>query len=375
MKGGMRDSATPDPILRALDPFFELATSLRQAGFAVSPDQTQSFIAAIGLLGPHSLVDVDRAARAVFAIPPERLADYLALFRAIFWGQAIAADADGETDETEAHEATQQIQEIELETGEAPTGEEATSAERLSSRTVAPASTNILAAFERAAPKRLPHRRSYRRRLDRRGDRLDLRRSLRLAARSDGDVLTLPKSIRKARQRRILCLIDVSGSMKERSDDLLAFAHALVQAADRAEVFTLGTRLTRITDGLRPCDRKAALSRAARAIADLDGGTRIGDALQAYLAVPRYLGFARGTLVLMLSDGLERGDPAAMVDATRRLSRLSWQLHWLTPLAADPGYNPQTAAMQAVLPWLDALSDGNSLEAVCGHVLKLTRAA
>ena len=85
-------------------------------------------------------------------------------------------------------------------------------------------------------------------------------------------------------------------------------------------------------------------------VSDWDGGTRIGDALQAFLAVPRFAGYARGAVVLILSDGLERGDPKAMTDAVKRLAARAWHLSWMTPLAADPGYRPETAALKSILP-------------------------
>lgn len=361
---------------RALGPFFALAAALRQAGFAIAADQTSGFIAAIGVLGPRSIADVHAAALALFAIPPERRAEFNAIFRMIFAGQSLAADASGDDDDdTDVLEPEQTTTEVELEEGPDPSGAEATAAERLAMRAVMPTAATALSAFERAAPKRLPRRLSYRRSPSRRGDRFDLRRALRQAVRTDGDLFVLPRTARKTRQRRLLCLIDVSGSMKDRSDALLAFAHTLVQTAERAEVFTLGTRLTRITAGLSPSDRQAALARVGQQIADLDGGTRLGAALSAFLAVPRYAGFARGALVLVLSDGLERDDPQMMIDATARLSRQAWRLHWLTPLAADPAFRPETAALAGILPWIDDLGDGASVQAICTHLLKLARAA
>ncbi|MBM7069140.1 VWA domain-containing protein [Actibacterium sp. 188UL27-1] len=168
-------------------------------------------------------------------------------------------------------------------------------------------------------------------------------------------------------------LIDVSGSMADRTEPLLCLAHAVTQAADQAEVFTLGTRLTRITQALKVSDRRQALARASAAVADIDGGTRIGDALAAFLAVPRYTGFARGGAVLVLSDRLERGTPDAMVDAVRRLSRAAWRLDWLTPLAADPNYEPRTAGLTGILPVLDHLGDGASTDAVTDHILTMAR--
>ncbi|MEM9583059.1 MAG: VWA domain-containing protein [Pseudomonadota bacterium] len=360
---------------RALDPFFALAQTLRAAGFAVSPDQTQGFITAVGALGPRGISDVHAAALALFAIPPERREEFEAIFRAIFLGQIVSAAAEGAEDETDAYEPDSSSVEADLDEGEEPTGAEATAAERLADRPLAARGDEALARFARLSAARLPQRLTYRRKRTKHGDRIDLRRALREAARQDGDVITLPKTQRKARQRRIVCLVDVSGSMKDRSDALLGFTHQLVQSAERAEVFTLGTRLTRITGALQIKERDTALSRVASAVADLDGGTRIGDALEAYLAVPRYAGYARGSLVLVLSDGLERGDTGAMRVATARLARMAWRLHWLTPLAADPDYAPQTAGMIGILPWLDDLGDGGSVRAICDHVLGIARAA
>lgn len=193
------------------------------------------------------------------------------------------------------------------------------------------------------------------------------------AIRNNGEIFRLPRLTRRPRRRNILLLIDVSGSMKARTEAHLRFAHALVRSAELIEVFTIGTRLTRITNALKRRNRDQALASASGIVSDWDGGTRIGDALQAFLAVPRFAGYARGAVVLILSDGLERGDPKAMTEAVRRLAARAWHLSWITPLAADPGYRPETAALKSVLPMLDALADGSSTERLCAHVLTLSR--
>ncbi|MCV3273412.1 vWA domain-containing protein [Roseobacter sinensis] len=360
---------------QVLAPFFRLATALRSAGFPVAPDQTQGFIAAVGALGPRDIGDVRSAALGLFAIPPERVADFDAIFDAVFSGRVVAAAAEGAEDDVDVREMTGDPEEVEVDTSAEPRGGEAVATERLGTRAIVETASDALARLAREAPKRLPRRLSYRRQRTHHGDRIDLRRALRQAARQEGDVLTLPQTRRKTRQRRIILLIDVSGSMKEFSDRNLSVGHALVQAADRAEAFTLGTRLTRITPALRLTHREAAVARAGEAIADIDGGTRIGAALAAFLDVPRFAGFARGALVVVLSDGLERGDPTDMTEAVRRLSRLCWQLHWLTPLAADPGFRPETEALVSVLPVLDRLSDGASIAAIADHLLNRARAA
>ena len=359
---------------RALDPFVRFAQALRGAGFAISPDQTTDFIAGIGALGPRDMTDIYRAGRALFAIPPERLNEYDAIFRAVFLDQVIQAPADGdEDDEVDAFEPGAKTQQIEADEDESPIGAEPATAERLSQRRLTDGDALALQRILRDAPGALPRRTSYRRQRAKHGDRIDMRRTLRDAAKREGEVLRLFQSKRKTRQRRVLVLIDVSGSMKDRSESLLRLAHAIVQSADNAEVFTLGTRLTRITQAFKVVDRGQALSRASIAISDIDGGTRIGDALAAYLAVPRYAGFARGAAVLVLSDGLERGTPDAMIDAVRRLSRSAWRLDWLTPLAADPDYAPKTEGLVGVLPVLDHLGDGASTAAVADHILNMAR--
>jgi uncharacterized protein with von Willebrand factor type A (vWA) domain len=145
----------------------------------------------------------------------------------------------------------------------------------------------------------------------------------------------------------------------------------LVRAADSAEVFTIGTRLTRITRALRLRNRDQALAAASLVVADWDGGTRIGDALNAFLAVPRFAALARSATLVVLSDGLERGDPTAMADAVARFARLCWRIIWLTPLAADPAFEARTAGLVAARPYLDRLADGASVERICAHVLDM----
>ena len=360
---------------RALEPFVALAGLLRARGFAVAPEQTQAFVAATGLLGPRSVEDVHRAARATLAPRPERLEDFDALFRLAFLGQTLAASSPGDPDDDTRAFDDRDGGDAPPGAGEEPSGAEPSGAERLFARSFgAVAEAEALRRFRRAAPELLPKRRSRRRAAAARGAP-DFRRALRDAARRDGELVELPTRARRRVPRRVLLLVDVSGSMKERTDGHLRFAHALVRTHPPSEVFTLGTRLTRVTRALRRRDEDQALARAATLVADWDGGTRLGDALHTFLAVPRFTGFARGALVVVLSDGLERGDPAALIDAVARLARLAWRLLWLTPLRAEPGYAVETAALAAVLPHLDRLGDGSSAQALCAEVLAFARTA
>jgi uncharacterized protein with von Willebrand factor type A (vWA) domain len=364
--------ALPD----AAAPFVAFATLLRANGFAVAPEQTTAFLSAITLLGPRSLDHIRRAAHATLAPPPERREEFDALFDAHFLGAVELGRETAEPDPDDMRVQEDRPGGFEPPASDAinEAGQAATAAEALSARRFGPADeTDTLRHFQRALPERLPQRRGYRRVTARRGLGLDLRRAMKEAIRNDGEIFRLPRLRRRLRRRPILLLIDVSGSMKARTDAHLRFAHALVRAADRIEVFTIGTRLTRVTRALRLRNREQALSVASGLVSDWDGGTRIGDALQAFLAVPRFAGAARGAVVLVLSDGLERGDPKAMTDAVKRLAARAWHLSWMTPLAADPGYRPETAALKSILPHLDTLADAGSTERLCHHVLTLAQ--
>jgi uncharacterized protein with von Willebrand factor type A (vWA) domain len=225
-----------------------------------------------------------------------------------------------------------------------------------------PAQRRVLARLRADLPAAVPTVRSRRRVAARRGDRLDVRRVHRDVWRAGGEVVRLRWRRHPRRQRPVLVLIDVSGSMRQHSRDHLRFAHAVVASCDRAEVFTFGTRLTRATDALRERDVDTALSRLAGVVRDVDGGTRIGPSLLDFLGTARHLRAARGALVLVLSDGLERGDCVPLVKAVRRLSLLAHRLHWWSPLACDPAYRPVTRGMAAVIGDVDTLAGVRDLD-------------
>ncbi|MCC0029889.1 MAG: VWA domain-containing protein [Brucellaceae bacterium] len=362
---------------RAVEPFIAFSSVLRANGFAVAPEQTQSLIAAVGLLGPRSMQDIYRAALATLAPPPERRDEFEALYRMVFLGQSVAA-ADGLPDEDDVRAYDERDGQSEPPDAEEinEAGGEATGVEILSVRSFrGMGEDEALRRLRRRAPAELPRRRSRRLKDSRSGRAPDMRRALREAVKRDGEVLDLPLMDRRTRQRRILLLIDISGSMKEQTDGSLRFAHALGHAAERLEVFTLGTRLTRVTRSLRHRNRDQALASVSTLVADWDGGTRLGDALEAFLAVPRFAGFARGAMVVVLSDGLERGDHAPLEAAMQRLSRLAWNIVWLTPLADDGAYVPQTEAMQAVASHVDRFGSALGVARMCAAVLDFARRA
>ncbi len=370
----------------AVHPFLQFAERLRRHDFRVVSDQTQNFIHAVGLLGPRHMRDVYHASIATLAPPIERRAEFDALFRLQFLGQSVQAatastDDDDELQAFDERDGSMEVLEAD-EINEA--GEQATGAESLSVRQFDTMDESTsLRWLRRHGARYLPRRRTLRWQQSHRGKRWDLRRSLRDAVKRDGEILKIPHMRRRVHQRRIVLLIDISGSMKQHTDSYLRFAHTLAGVSERLEVFTLGTRLTRVSRAIRLPDQGQALQQAGLQVSDWDGGTRLGDALQAYLDIPRFAGFARGSMVLVLSDGLERGDHSAMTTAVHKLSRLCWHLSWLTPLAADihsgdsssgqarNAFYPQTQALQSILPFIDVIDNGATVSDLCRHLVML----
>lgn len=356
----------------ALAPFLAFPPALRAAGFPAAPEQTQGFLAAVGLLGPRSIHDIRRAAHAIFGPGPDRAEPFDAVFDAVFLGRLPAGLAEGAAEDLPPALDAGGLDLLPEPDADEPSGAEATRAERLFRRALDPG--EALSAFARALPAALPRRRTRRfRRAG--GNRPDPARAFRQMLRRDGEITRLPTRARRMRQRRILCLIDVSGSMKAQTEGMLRLAHALMRGAETAEVFTLGTRLTRVSRALRLRDAGQALAQVSGLVADWDGGTRLGEALSAFLAVPRFAAFARGACVVVVSDGLERGGPEALTAAMARLRGLARHILWLNPLAADPAFRPETAAMRAVLPYLDALGNGADPAAAAREILAFGRAA
>jgi len=197
----------------------------------------------------------------------------------------------------------------------------------------------------------------------RRGERPDLRRTVRRALRSGGEPLSRAWMTKAERPRRVVLLCDVSGSMEPYARALLRFLHAAVVArgAGRVETFALGTRLTRITRELSWRDPDSALADAASAVVDWSGGTRLGDGLREFNDRWGVRGMARGAVVVILSDGWDRGDPERLGTEMARLHRVAHRVVWVNPLKAAPGYAPLARGMAAALPSVDDFVEGHSL--------------
>lgn len=199
----------------------------------------------------------------------------------------------------------------------------------------------------------ITRRRSRRTRASRRGRRLDVRRSIRRNLRHGGELLDLSRRGPKLKRRQLVLLCDISGSMDRYTRLLLHFMHSVESKLDRAEVFVFGTRLTRITRALRRRDPDAAIAAVTSDVQDFSGGTRIGESLHTFNRqwARRVLG--HGAIVVVISDGWDRGDPELLAREMARLQRASYRLIWLNPLLGSVNYQPLTQGIRAALPYVD----------------------
>jgi len=185
------------------------------------------------------------------------------------------------------------------------------------------------------------------------GPRIDLRRAVAASRRTGGDVATLPRRRRRLTPRPLVVLCDVSGSMERYSRMLLLFAHALIRRRPRVEAFLFSTHLTRVTRQMRQRRPDAALSAISREVTDWSGGTRIGEALHTFNQRWARRVLNGGPVVLLISDGWDRGDPQQLGREIARLQRSCRRLVWLNPLIGTADYAPLTRGLQAALPHVD----------------------
>jgi len=336
------------------------ARALRHAGVVVTPDRTQTFLSAVAVAGAGEPGAVYWAGRATLCATLDDFPVYDRVFASWFGGElpggrrrtpasTVAQASLGSGEESEG--------------GDQMVAAVASDVEVLRHRDVAE-----LAAAERAELGRMfatlrprpPLRRAARRVGSPRGE-IDARRTLREELRHAGEPGRVRYRRRGRRPRRVVLLVDVSGSMAPYADSLLRLAHTLTRTAPRTtEVFTVGTRLTRITRAMRQRDPDTALAQAGATVPDWSGGTRLGEVLKAFLDRWGQRGMARGAVVVICSDGWERGDSALLAEQVQRLSRLAHRLVWVNPHRGKAGYEPVQAGIAASLPHLDDFLAGHS---------------
>jgi uncharacterized protein len=213
----------------------------------------------------------------------------------------------------------------------------------------------------------MPLRHSRRLGPARKAGRFDFRRTFRHSLRTEGEPFRRAWRDRKLRRRPLVLILDVSGSMTQYSRALMQFGHVAMRTGHRVEVFCFGTRLTRLTRALKNKDPDAALAEVSNMVHDFDGGTRIGDSLRQLLDDHSHTAALRSAVVVLCSDGLERGDPAVLREQMERLARVASRVIWVNPLKGSPHYQPLARGMAAALPHLDVFVPGHnvaSLEAL-----------
>ncbi len=340
------------------------ASAVRAAGVKVTADRARSFVDAVGRLDVGRRPDVFWAGRATLCAAPDELGAYQRTFEAWFAPEPSTA-ATRDTAATTVSEAS-----LADDAGPSDGAKETVRAvasrrELLRHRDVATldaAGKELLRRLFAELPVRLPTRPSRRRQLNPHGD-IDRVRTLREQLRRGGEPGPLRRARAPRRLRRIVWLIDVSGSMGPYADSLLRLAHRVVaEAPHGVEVFTLGTRLTRVTGALRLPDADDALGVAGRTVPDWSGGTRLGEVLRAFNDRWGQRAVARGAVVVIASDGWERGDPALLGRQVERLHHVARRIIWANPHRGKQGYQPVQQGIMAVLPHVDHFVDGHSLK-------------
>jgi uncharacterized protein with von Willebrand factor type A (vWA) domain len=210
----------------------------------------------------------------------------------------------------------------------------------------------------------VPIERTRRMRSSNKGATLDIRGTLRRSLRTQGEPFDRAWRSRRTRARPLVLILDVSGSMAPYSRALLQFGYAAMAAGRRVEVFCFGTRLTRVTRVLRTKDPDRAMHEIGRIVADWEGGTRIGESLKSLLDGWSQRAALRGAVVVLCSDGLERGDPELLRAQMARLRRLAYRVVWANPLKGSPRYEPLARGMAAALPSVDVFLSGHNLESL-----------
>jgi uncharacterized protein with von Willebrand factor type A (vWA) domain len=370
-----------------------LGRRLHERGLPLTPARSAEFAHALTLVRPVSRRRLYWTARAVFVSDPTQVPKFDAVFASVFGGAAEpgeppdAPTAPTSPDERPVSERTSSgssdrqrglrspapgeqdaEEEAELEVPLALASDE----ELLGTKRFDALEPHELAQLYRmmsrlelATPRRVTRR--YER--GRRGGQMDLRRTLRGSRRTGGDPVHLARRHRRIVPRRLVMLCDISGSMEPYARAYLQFLTCAAGAGPNAEAFVFATRLTRLTRALAARNPERAIQRAAEAAPDWSSGTRIGDALREFNDRHGRRGMARGAVVVILSDGWERGDPRLVGRELERLARLAHRIVWVNPRVGADDFAVRSGGMLAALPHCDALVSGHTYEAL-GEVVE-----
>jgi len=346
---------------------------LRGAGITAPIGNVLTFVEALNQVGLQNRDDVYWAGRASLLRKPEDIAMYNKAF-AVFWEQrrnnavhdepqyihlTIELDEDGDAEDDGTSDSD--------ENGGETITLRFSAVETLRKKDFAEYSDEELHLAQGLMSKlRLvgSPRNSFRMVSSRQGARPDLRETIRSSLRSGGEPIRRHWQENDERLRRLVLILDVSGSMEPYARALLRFVQAAVAGRQKVEAFAVGTRLTRITRELGSRDPDKALRLAATRVVDWSGGTRLGECLRHFNDQWGVRGMARGAIVVILSDGWDRGDPVVLAEQMKRLQRVSHRTIWVNPLKVSPGYAPLARGMAAALPFVDNFVEGHSVEAM-----------
>ncbi|MEP7202664.1 MAG: VWA domain-containing protein [Ilumatobacteraceae bacterium] len=348
------------------------ARVLRGASILVPIGNVLMFVEALGRVGMSERSHVYWAARSTLVHRPEDFALFDRAFD-VFWDHARADDFLEDEEAIKITLATDEDDDEDHDDQPGQLNDDPTLALRFSATEVlrdkdfgAYDDAELAVAQQLMSRLRFagPPRRSYRFRSSSRGSRPDLRATLRSAIGAGGEPIRRYWQEPGERMRRLVLLLDVSGSMEPYARAMLRFVHAAVAGRQRVEAFSLGTRLTRVTKELNSRDPDLALRQASERVKDWSGGTRLGECLRRFNDEWGVRGLARGAIVVILSDGWDRGDPAVLGEQMCRLQRVTHDLIWVNPLKVTPGYAPLARGMAAALPYVDHFVEGHSLAAM-----------
>jgi uncharacterized protein with von Willebrand factor type A (vWA) domain len=364
------------------------ARALRSAGLAVTPDRAQSFLQAVSLAGLGDRRATYWSGRATMCSGPDDLERYDQVFHAWFVDQQNRTAPREAADQ--ARTQAELVDDREDAGEQLPADEEelramASATEVLRHRDIGEMDVREkarLAALFASLHPRAPRRTATRRTSWHRGD-LDAARTLRRMRSRMGEPGPVAWRRHRTRPRRVVILLDVSGSMSPYADALLRLAHRFAHPASPTgatprprdvEVFTVGTRLTQVTRAMRMRDAEQAIIAAGRTVPDWSGGTRLGETLKVFLDRWGQRGTARGAVVVLVSDGWERGDAELLGEQMRRLHRLAHRVVWMNPHRGKPGYEPVQHGIVAALPYVDDFVAGHSMATFTDLVEVVARA-
>ena len=357
----------------------DFGRALRSKGLAVGSGDILTYCKAMAPLDPTDLLDLYWAGRTTLIMRREDLVVYDEVFKSFFLASdspvqkllKVKAQADAVAEAPFEIPATEPSGKEQQE--ETLLGLMASNVETLKHRAFGECTKDEIDAIRRIMSRiklTPPKRRTRRTKTAGDGRRPDMRRTIRESLRTNGEMVDLYWRRRRMRLRPLILILDVSGSMSDYSRALLQFAYsakrgASQRAAQRVEVFCFGTRLTCVTKTLQTRKPDEALERAAKLVVDWEGGTRIGDSLDKFVRLWARRGMCRGGVVVICSDGLDRGDPELLSDSMERLSRLCHNIVWMNPHKGNnPDYQPQTVGMMVAQPHIDVLLSGHDLSSL-----------